>query len=71
MDKIIGEYNTIFGKCVVLIPEKSYQIGDPISLSDGDYRILQVIPPSRPMADGRISLAVTKVTEPVERRDQK
>lgn len=61
MDRIIGEYNTIFGKGVVLIPEKQYKTGDSIELSDGIYRIIQVIMPSHPMKDGRISLAIENI----------
>lgn len=62
MDRILGEYNTIFGKAVVLIPGKQYQTGDQIKLSDGNYRVTQIIPPSYPMEDGRISLAVKKIS---------
>lgn len=61
MDRIIGEYNTIFGKAVVLIPGKPYRTGDSIHLRDGDYRITQIIPPSRPMKDGRVSFALEKL----------
>lgn len=60
-EKIIGDYNTIFGRAIVLIPERQYQIGDQIDLPDGNYRITQIIQPSRPMKDGRISLALEKL----------
>lgn len=61
MDRIIGDYNTIFGRAIVLIPETQYQTGDQIELDDGHYRITQVILPSYPMDDGRISLAVERI----------
>lgn len=61
IDKIIGDYNTIFGRAIVLIPTRQYQPGDQINLPDGDYRITQIIQPTRPMKDGRISLALEKI----------
>ena len=61
MNRIIGDYNTIFGRAIVLIPERQYQTGDQIELDDGHYRVTQVIPPSYPMDDGRISLAIEKI----------
>lgn len=61
IDKIIGDYNTIFGRAIVLIPARQYHLGDQINLPDGNYRITQIIQPSRPMKDGHISLALEKI----------
>lgn len=61
MDKIIGEYNTIFGKCVVLIPKHPYKVGDQINLSDGNYRVTQIILPSTPAKNKRISLVIERI----------
>ena len=57
-ENIIDRFETAFGKVIIVSTDRKYKIGDKIRTKEGDFRIRQVIPSSRPTEPERISFVV-------------
>lgn len=58
MENIIDMYETTFGKAIVVIPAKTYTVGDEIYTENGKYKIKSIIQSTKPEGADRITFIV-------------
>lgn len=58
METIIDKFDTAFGKVIIVSTDREYKVGDKIRTEEGDYRIRQIIPSTRPTEQNRFSFVI-------------
>lgn len=58
LESIIDRYNTTFGMVIILSTEHAYRTGDLIFTNEGEFKVKQVIMPTRPAEENLVSFVV-------------